>query len=345
MVEVSGSSVARSQHGKLLKLAQLTKESNNYEEHIHCLRRDQRFIRQARREAAKQDLLAKVRDQQSEIGRLKDTLLQWQSWYEGSYYDDDDVRARLEWITPVIREKVAAANGGRTPNIPGNMRLRRNVAEHVFVKGMNVTKAGSQDLQKFQRAGRSKPFDAFTLLEGMAKEPSSIRCAGGTLLSCSAATVDEDVPDSNSILNLMIDKRSRSCIIVQKVLEECKDDTWRLQIDDIMYMDNRASPFRVYRIGYGDYEREVRVAALDENTADRRAGMWVRIDSLYKLEINDSLQVMEDVIDATEKKRLIKRGSVCTFRGWDNDGDALVKFGKVSTVLFCEDFCSKITLK
>jgi len=100
----------------------------------------------------------------------------------------------------------------------------------------------------------------------------------------------------------------------------CNDDSWELHIGDVVFMDEHTSPLRVYRIGYGDYEKEVRVAGLLEKTSNWTVGMWIRTDRLYKLEINDSLQVIADVVDATEKERLIKNGSVCTFRGWDDDG-------------------------
>ena len=98
-------------------------------------------------------------------------------------------------------------------------------------------------------------------------------------------------------------------------------------------------------IGSGDYERRVRVSEFSENTNDWSTGMWVNTDRLVKLELNDSLEAIRDFADATKNQRRIKRGTVCTFRGWDDDGDALLRMGSVSTIVFREDFSTNMTLR
>ena len=110
-------------------------------------------------------------------------------------------------------------------------------------------------------------------------------------------------------------------------------------------MDSGPHPLRVYRIGYGAYEREVRVAYIHENICDWRIGMWVRTDRLYKLDLDDSVEFVSDVYDATEPQQLLKQGQVYTCCGWDDDGDVLLRTGKRSLVIFRQDFCEKMTLR
>ena len=98
----------------------------------------------------------------------------------------------------------------------------------------------------------------------------------------------------------------------------------------------------MFPIGYGDYEREVRVAGLLEDISIWSTGTWIGTDRLYKLELNDSLEAIRDCTDATDRKRIIKKGTICRFRGWDDDADALIRYTvegrKISTVVFVNDF-------
>lgn len=130
---------------------------------------------------------------------------------------------------------------------------------------------------------RNEPCDVL----GMLAEPSPICAAGSSLLSGSVAA--DVATDSDLVLNRIIAERLSSFHVVQKVIGECRDDCWKLQHDDIVYMDDDPRPLRVFRLGYGDYERKVRVAQLFENTLEWSCGMWVSTDKLYELELHDSL--------------------------------------------------------
>merc|ERR1712216_914003 len=73
-------------------------------------------------------------------------------------------------------------------------------------------------------------------------------------------------------------------------------------------------------------------------------------DCLYELGINDQLEVQwfltsgmrKDTHDTTEGKRPIPKGTVCTFCGWDASGDALVRMGARSTLVFLESFAENM---
>ena len=80
----------------------------------------------------------------------------------------------------------------------------------------------------------------------------------------------------------------------------------------------------MFRIGYGTYEREVRVAQLHEDLTNRTVGFWVSTDRCYKLEVGDNLVATASIMDATEDKKVIPAGVRCKFFGFDSDGDVLL---------------------
>ena len=107
-----------------------------------------------------------------------------------------------------------------------------------------------------------------------------------------------------------------------------------------MYSKNFKEPWplRVYRIGWGQYEGQVRVARLDEDTAVYENGEWVCTSWVLKLEVYDYLDVYSDGLeDALEPRRGIPRGTRCKFLGYDEDGDVELKIGSRRTVIFFED--------
>ena len=334
MVDMVGSNLARAQHSELSMLAQLSEDSKK--ERGARLRHDQRIIRQARREMAKQDLLAKVREQQQEILQLRDTVQQWECWCYGCC-GIDETYERLRVIAPVITEKVDAASCGRSPKIPGDMRMRRNFAEHVFGNGVSVARANRRDLNRLHRAGQGKPVDVWCLLEGMACAPWPVRSAGGVLITSQSCTIDDEVPDS--LLNQMIDSRLACSLNVQRLIEECRDNSWQLQRGDIVYVGSDIHPSIVLRNGYGQYEREVRVAGIQENLTDWRVGHWVKTDGCYKLEDGEVLKATAIIVDATERKNEIPAGTCCRYIGRDDDGDVVLNVGTLGAerVIFKED--------
>ena len=189
------------------------------------------------------------------------------------------------------------------------------------------------------------------MLSGMAADTSRY-AAGGILLNSTAgdsegSTEQVDMND-DSLMNCMVARRVASTRIVQEMIRACQDTSWQILCGDIVYIEEEFRPMRVFRIGFGEYEREVRVASMLDDTSKWSTGMWVRTDRLHKLDYQDSLLVIADLVDATEAKNVIKKGSVCTFLGWDDDGDALVclRIGGVtlSTVIFAADF-EKLTLR
>ena len=115
-----------------------------------------------------------------------------------------------------------------------------------------------------------------------------------------------------------------------------------LMVGDIVFnkfvRDSRGH-FRVYRVGWGRYENEVRISYLGEDTNVFSNGRWQFKSSLLKLEYLDNLKVYrEGLVEALEGRRKIPKGTECQFLGFDGDGDVMLKIGCDSTVIFYHGF-------
>eukprot|EP00973_Karenia_brevis_P080491 11166881-Karenia_brevis.AAC.1 len=60
--------------------------------------------------------------------------------------------------------------------------------------------------------------------------------------------------------------------MVQQVVAASKDESWRLGVLDIVYIGEGSKPHRIFRIGFGQYEKEVRVARLHEDISQWSTG-------------------------------------------------------------------------
>jgi hypothetical protein len=68
-----------------------------------------------------------------------------------------ELAARLRAVKPVILEHIVAAASGRAPAVPGDARVKRNVAVHVgFGEGAGLLSQPAQELRRRQR-GRRRP--------------------------------------------------------------------------------------------------------------------------------------------------------------------------------------------
>ena len=132
--------------------------------------------------------------------------------------------------------------------------------------------------------------------------------------------------------------------LIDWVQKEIADKTWKLVSGDIVYVGQTRWPYKVMRTGYGDYEKEVRIARISEDTRRWETGRWVRTDQCYKLEIGDTLDVIEQVVAATDDASIISEGARCRFAGWDPDGDAILTIGVRRLIVFFEDL-DKLTLE
>ena len=104
----------------------------------------------------------------------------------------------------------------------------------------------------------------------------------------------------------------------------------RSRIGDIVFIEDpkRPWPYRVYRIGYGFYEGEVRIARLEEDTNIFENGMWYCARHCLKLEVYGFIDVcFGGFREAFEGAREITPGTRCQFLGFDADGDVLLKIG------------------
>ena len=143
--------------------------------------------------------------------------------------------------------------------------------------------------------------------------------------------------EGESLCSLNMANRASLAEGIRLVKEISDDDSWKLRHGDVIYIKYMRWPFRVFRLGYGDYERDVRVARLHEDTSRRTVGQWVQTDRCYKLEENDTLLAMEAVDDASDPPTRIPEGAVCEFLGWDSDGDAELLFEQRRVVVFMKD--------
>ena len=81
----------------------------------------------------------------------------------------------------------------------------------------------------------------------------------------------------------------------------------------------------------------MRIARLGTDLNNWQTGEWVNSASLYKLEVNDMLEAVCEVEDASENPQTLSKGVRCRFRGWDSHGDALLKCGSKVIAIFLKD--------
>ncbi|CAK0890305.1 unnamed protein product [Prorocentrum cordatum] len=73
---------------------------------------------------------------------------------------DEEVQARVERITPVLRAKVVAAHAESKPNIDGEMKAQRNMAEHaLFGEGADALPKNGKEAKRRQRTRRHRAPD------------------------------------------------------------------------------------------------------------------------------------------------------------------------------------------
>ena len=189
-------------------------------------------------------------------------------------------------------------------------------------------------------------FDPFMLLESMALGPTASAGGNYPVICCDSAD-NHDVIDhvADSLLNSMRSKQAECKQMVAQTILNCSDDSWKLQHGDIVYVDLDMYPSIVLRNGYDQYEREVRVARVRENLSDWKTGRWVPTDLCFKLEVGDRLVVNDEIVDATENRRLIPKDTKCKYIGRDEDGDILIAIGKNKTKIIFKEDVDKLTLK
>ena len=122
-----------------------------------------------------------------------------------------------------------------------------------------------------------------------------------------------------------------------QVTEPCQDVSWQFSASDIVCGNADCQLFRVIQLGWGDYEREVRLTRMSEDTRKRESGRWVRTDRCYKLEIDDCLVVTGTIKDASEQKRILPKGPQVQFKGFDSYGDVMLWIDHNEIVIFRKD--------
>jgi hypothetical protein len=114
----------------------------------------------------------------------------------------------------------------------------------------------------------------------------------------------------------------------------------QLNVGDIVFDEEvRLWPLRVYRIGFGNYEGQVRVAQLHEDPNIFENGSWISASRCLKLEISDFLEVRcRGLFEALNNRPTeLEIGTKCKFLGFDGDGDVRLKIGSRCTIIFFRD--------
>ena len=115
------------------------------------------------------------------------------------------------------------------------------------------------------------------------------------------------------------------------------DDRPVVRSGDIVYLDRCKGPFKCYRVGYGFFDGEIRVARLREDTSVWQNGMWVRASWCCLLEAGDTLEALDDIVDAFGDPDQISKGTRCRFLGQESDGDFRLHVGGRRTTVFLSD--------
>ena len=152
--------------------------------------------------------------------------------------------------------------------------------------------------------------------------------------------------EGESLLNIRLQRQCDGEMLIARVREQTSDTSWKLECGDIVYVDTDVYPSIVIRVGYGHYEKEVRVAGVKDNLNDWKVGHWVGTDRCFKLEIGDKLVAVTDITDATESRRQIPQGTECKYSGRDNDGDVLIAVGRrAARFIIFKEGIDKLTLQ
>lgn len=93
----------------------------------------------------------------------------------------------------------------------------------------------------------------------------------------------------------------------------------------------------MYRIGYGDYEKKVRVARLSEEMSSWSSGRWVGTDQCFKLDVGDRLLATCDCSDSSHDENILTHGGGCVYKGGDADGDVILAAPTRRYVIFYQD--------
>ena len=292
--------------------------------------------------------------QESTIQELRQEV-QWlrQSWLSGEYcwipvHKALESRAR-DMIASLEVHRARCIEKGKHFHFARDASAGHGAEEQRLHQKAN---RGKHDVfidehMEIQRTGSTTPdwFSSFSLLDDMANDTTIVN-AGATVIPSAAVETDHNLEPGDSLINQMRERQFADRILVSHVITCCADDSWKLQHGDIVCVGEDPRPSRVYRLGHGDFDGQVRVAWLDEDESIWQNGRWVGTDQCHKLEVGDRLMATSDIIDATDNRRLIPEGTISRFRGHDSDGDVLITIGgtKIKTVIFYEDL-TKLSLE
>lgn len=282
--------------------------------------------------------LARLRQETTikELRQLNDALeLELAKWYEWWYEIPANRASPLCTKAAKIVDELAARDGYAA-------KARRPFSHphqcYRWLRGCN-----SEEAEDYRRKVRARneaahasapefeeEFDIWALLGGMATLAPAPIC-GGVLLP--GPPVGDFLPEGDALHNLIINKRSELEADIVRIRALFDDPTWQLYPGDIVYWNSERWPSVVIRVGWGQYERQVRIKRITEPNL-WETGWWCYTDQLFKLEVNDKLEAMDTVADAFDEQRVIPVGAVCQLVRWDNDGDPVVEWNEgVYTIL------------
>jgi hypothetical protein len=168
---------------------------------------------------------------------------------------------------------------------------------------------------------------AWDLLDDMVSKHLTVFNFGG----CLSASELEFSIDGESWHSSALASREASYQAILELKKICGDTSWILHSGDLVFWREDQVASHVMRIGYGPYDREVRIAYVHENANVRGAGRWVCSADCYKLELGDTIVATASMTDASEDRNKIDAGTICRFRGFDEDGDLLIAIDNMRT--------------
>ena len=110
--------------------------------------------------------------------------------------------------------------------------------------------------------------------------------------------------------------------MMAQIKAECADMSWKLKVGDAVLVTNAVGwvggvqrLFRVMRCGWGEYEKEVRIARFGEDMSRWETGKWVDTSYVSKLTDDIVLEAETNVPGAIASSYTIPQGARCCYLG------------------------------
>ena len=90
------------------------------------------------------------------------------------------------------------------------------------------------------------------------------------------------------------------------------DCGWILYHNDIVHLGSDPAPYKVFSMGYGDHQREIRFARLHEGTSAWSSGRWV---STAQLAVDNHHLAVQGCMAASSDENVLMNGRKIVYKG------------------------------